>query len=196
MRFLSKTYLLSLLFFGLIMSSCGGDDDDPVVPPTPVNEEELITTMQVTFTPVSGTPVRTFNFTDLDGEGGNSPVITTEPLDSGTTYAVKITLLNEQENPAENITTEVKDEGDEHQFFLRYQSSDASNIQFSYTDMDVNGQPIGIESTAMTAGSGNGTLTITLRHEPIKSAAGVVGGDITNAGGETDIEVVFPVTVQ
>ncbi|HBK71516.1 MAG TPA: type 1 periplasmic binding fold superfamily protein, partial [Flavobacteriaceae bacterium] len=35
-----------------------------------------------------------------------------------------------------------------------------------------------------------------LRHEPNKSASGVSDGDITNAGGETDIEVIFNITVQ
>jgi len=38
---------------------------------------------------------------------------------------------------------------------------------------------------------GEGGLRITLRHEPNKTAAGVQNGDITNAGGETDIEVTF-----
>ena len=36
---------------------------------------------------------------------------------------------------------------------------------------------------------GHGQFTVTLRHEPDKSAQGVSAGDITNAGGETDIEV-------
>jgi hypothetical protein len=39
-------------------------------------------------------------------------------------------------------------------------------------------------------------LKITLRHEPNKKASGVVGGSITNAGGETDIEVSFDVEVK
>ena len=34
-----------------------------------------------------------------------------------------------------------------------------------------------------------------LKHEPNKSAAGVAGGDVTNAGGETDAEMEFPITV-
>jgi hypothetical protein len=35
-----------------------------------------------------------------------------------------------------------------------------------------------------------------LRHEPAKSAAGVADGDLTEAGGETDVEVVFEVIVE
>jgi hypothetical protein len=35
-----------------------------------------------------------------------------------------------------------------------------------------------------------------LRHEPNKDALNVASGEITNAGGETDIEVSFPVTIK
>jgi hypothetical protein len=66
----------------------------------------------------------------------------------------------------------------------------------AYGDVDGNGKPLGLQTTVVTGDVSTGTLTITLRHEPDKSAAGVSGGDLTNAGGETDIEVTFDVTVQ
>ncbi len=62
--------------------------------------------------------------------------------------------------------------------------------------MDVNGNPIGISTIVTTNGASTGTITVTLRHEPNKDASGVSTGDITNAGGETDIEVIFNVEVQ
>jgi len=61
--------------------------------------------------------------------------------------------------------------------------------------MDNNGNPIGISTRLSTGAVSNGKLKITLRHEPNKSAQGVKDGLITNAGGETDIEVEFPVNV-
>lgn len=36
-----------------------------------------------------------------------------------------------------------------------------------------------------------GDLKIVLLHEPNKDAEGVSAGDITNAGGDTDVEVTF-----
>jgi hypothetical protein len=69
-------------------------------------------------------------------------------------------------------------------------------MMFSYDDSDSNGDPVGIVTTVHTGDTGNGLLTITLRHEPDKSATGVAGGDITNAGGDTDLEVTFPVMVE
>jgi hypothetical protein len=35
-----------------------------------------------------------------------------------------------------------------------------------------------------------------LRHLPNKSETGVSSGDITNAGGTTDAQAIFPITVQ
>ena len=103
-------------------------------------------------------------------------------------------LLNETESPAENVTTEIQEEALDHQFFFQ---SSISNLNIAYNDVDANGNPIGLSSTLSTDSvAASGTITITLRHEPNKSANGVSGGDITNAGGETDIEVVFPIDVQ
>ena len=102
-------------------------------------------------------------------------------------------LLNELESPAEDITVEVQEEAEEHQFFFQ---NNISGLIIAYTDEDENGHPIGLSSKISTTGSGSGTITVTLRHEPNKTAAGVSTGEITNAGGETDIEVTFDVEIQ
>ena len=66
----------------------------------------------------------------------------------------------------------------------------------TYDDVDDDNNPLGVETNVSAGNAGTGTLTIILRHEPIKTASGVADGDITNAGGETDIEVQFNVVVQ
>ena len=66
----------------------------------------------------------------------------------------------------------------------------------NYTDEDSNENPIGIATSVETGAASNGTLTIVLRHEPIKAAENVATGDITNAGGETDIEVQFDIVIE
>ena len=169
--------------------------------PEPVNESELITTMVyslITSDSTEGAPtdIANFVFRDLDGDGPNAPVIIKDTLLANKTYYAIVTLLNESVSPIENINEEILEEGADHQFF--YQKSGANNLAFSYTpiDKDINGNPIGITSIVNTNEIGNGTIKITLRHEPNKDALNVANGDITNAGGETDIEVSFPVTIK
>ena len=114
-------------------------------------------------------------------------------MDTNTQYTGSVELLNELETPAEDITAEVRDEAEEHQFFFQ---STASGLSVAYDDLDADGKPIGLTTTITTQGASTGTLTITLKHEPVKDASGVSMGDITNAGGETDIEVTFDVGIE
>lgn len=181
--FIAFGFVASVLAF----QSCNDDDDV-----LDVNEEEVITTATLTFVGGTGSPI-VMSFRDLDGDGGAAPVIAGGTLDANTSYAYTIALLNEQETPAENITTEVREEGAEHQFFLR---SSGANVTFEYGDVDADGRPIGIVGTALTGAASTGSISVTLRHEPNKAAEGVSTGNIANAGGETDIEVTFPVTIQ
>ena len=171
----------------LFITSC--KKDDPIIE----NEEELITTLIYTLTPEAGGAPVVLSFQDLDGDGAITPIITGGTLAANTSYNGSLQLLNESVNPAEDITVEVQEEAEDHQFFFQ---NNISGLSIAYTDEDENGHPIGLSSKISTTGSGSGTITVTLRHEPIKTAPGVSSGDITNAGGETDIEVAFDVVVQ
>lgn len=184
-----KAYsLLLIALFGLfILSSC--DDDDP----EPENEEELITTVNVIFEDMSDNATYTLTFTDLDGDGGDPPVITTEPLPANAEFRMDVEFLNELEDPAEDITDEVREEAEEHQVFFII---NGVSLTHSYDDEDVNGNPLGVVNAIQSGDAGNGTLRVVLRHEPDKFATGVSDGDITNAGGETDVEVTFDVEVE
>lgn len=181
--------LLAALFIStLAITSCS--DDTPV----PVHEEEVITTMTIELTPNGGGDKVTIQSKDADGEGPTAPVVTGGTLVANKTYSGVIKLLNEIETPSEDITLEVAEEADEHQFFY---SANGVSGTFAYAgNNDANGNPVGINFTVTTGDAGTGTYVVTLRHEPSKSATGVKEGDITNAGGETDIQVTFPITVQ
>lgn len=175
------------LFF---VTSCEKNEpDDPIIP----NEEEVITTLNFTLIPIGVGNTVVLSFQDLDGNGGSAPTISGGILDTNTTYTGSLELLNELESPALDITEEVQNEAEEHQFFFQT-SIDGMNI--IYDDMDANGNPIGLSTLITTNGASAGSLTVILRHEPDKNASGVSIGDITNAGGETDIEIVFDVVVE
>ena len=164
--------------------SCNNDDE-------PVNEEEVITTVTTTLT--NGSNVITLTSRDLDGDGPNAPVVTVSgSLRTSTVYTGAVTFLNETVTPADDITIEVKEEGDEHQLFFQVPSAIGT---VAYTDTDATGKPIGLSFTLTTKSAATGNLVVTLRHLPNKSASGVATGDITNAGGATDAAVTYPLVV-
>ena len=183
------TWMLALSATFMVLQSCEKDEDPPVTPP--VNEEELITTLILTLVDQTTNDTARFTFRDLDGDGGNAPDIIGDTLPAGGSFSGSIEVLNEVDG--EDITMEISDEDDEHQFFF---DVGTSGLTWSYADQDGNGQPVGLATTWMSAAAASDSLKITLVHEPDKSAAGVSSGDITNAGGETDIEVTIPVVVQ
>ena len=177
--------LLSVLALtGILFTSCSDDDDTP----EEVNEEEVITTMTITLTPQGGGDAITFQTRDLDGDGPGEPVVTAGNLIGNTTYTGSIELLNETETPAEDITEEIEEEDDEHQFIFEFTGAiDA----VAATDSDDDGNPIGLAFELSTLTAGPTTLTVTLRHEPTKPNDGTLAG----AGGETDIAETFEFTV-
>lgn len=180
-------YFTLMILLGVLITGCG--KDDPIIP----NEEELITTVNYILSPIGGGDVVTLSFKDLDGDGGDAPVITGGILAATKSYTGLLVLLNESETPTENITMEIEEEDEDHQFFFQ---STVANLNVTYTDQDGDGNPVGLTSSLSTGAAASGNLTITLRHQPNKSASGVSDGNIANAGGETDIEIVFPINVQ
>lgn len=184
--------LLVLALTALLTFNGCKKKEDPK--PTP-NEEELITTVKLkvknTLLTSDSTEVI---WKDTDGNGGNPPVIGTLTIKANSFYSGYLTLLDESHaGHTHNINDEINNEKAEHQFF--YQATGNMN-NFAYVDFDQNSKPVGLRFSFQTGAAGSGTLKITLKHKPNKSATGVSSGDITNAGGETDIEVTFPVTIQ
>jgi hypothetical protein len=181
MKFLKYALLASTLIF----ASCSDDDDNT---PDPVNEEEVITTLTVTLE--SGSDTVVMQYQDLDGDGPDAATVTVSgSLNANTTYDGSIVLLNETESPAENVTEEIEEEDLDHQFF--YTVGSGLDVTTDYTSFDSAGNPLGVTFVLNTAGASSGGLTFTLRHEPNKPNSG-----LDNAGGETDIEVTFDVSVE
>jgi hypothetical protein len=191
-----------LLLTTVLVTACGDDGD---VGP----ENEFITTVKLTFMPPGGAAT-TAEFDDPDGDGGDPGTSQPVNLAAGTTYALAVAFENRLGTVPEDITLEVRDEGDEHQVFLTGSavngpatSNPAAPLTHSYTDMDANGLPIGLTNT-IAASAGTGTLTVTLRHMPPELPPGksadtamqVKTGGFGAIGGNTDATVDFAVTVQ
>lgn len=173
-------FLLTLpLFVG-----CDDDDDMIEIP----NEDEVINEMIVTLTPDDGGDDVVLRFFDPDGDGDQTPTLTLDPLDNSTTYTGSITLTNTLESPAEDITAEVREENKDHRFYFL---SDISDLSVTTLDPDNSGDPTGLDFELTTGAAGSGDLTIILLHEADKSE-----DDPELAGGETDIEVDFPIIIR
>jgi len=183
-----KIFKYALLAIPFLYFSCSDDDDNSV--PEPINEEEVITTMTATLTAVDGSVV-VMQTQDLDGEGGEDPDVTVSgSLVSGITYAGSIEWLNEMEDEPEVITEEILEEADEHQVF--FSAGGGLDVTFEYVDFDSNGLPLGTMFSLTPNSAGEGTITITLIHEPMKPNDGTV----ESAGGSTDITTTFDVVVE
>ena len=171
----------------LAIAMIGCSDDDAA--PLPINEEEVITTVILTLTPESGEPV-ILTAIDPDAEGPLEIETTVSgSFSQNTQYEGAVRFLNETETPAAEITDEVIEEADEHQVF--YTISGGLNITTTYLDFDSNGNPLGINITLVTGEASSGSLTVTLRHEPVKPNDG-----LDSAGGETDITTTFDVSIE
>jgi hypothetical protein len=189
MKSLIKSTLV-IAFVSVAIIACKDDDDDSVkngkttVNP---NEEELITTVEAIFSDTNGVALDTFKFEDPDGLGGDAPTIDTIRLNSNSKYDLSIRFLDESDSTdVENITAEIQAEDDEHLICFEEKTSNALNI--SKTDSDGT-YPIGLSSRWEVGAAANGSIVISLKHQP-----GVKDGSCSP--GETDIEVEFPLVLK
>jgi hypothetical protein len=183
---MKKTFPNRLLFIFILFLtfiSCNKDDNNPG------NVKEQITTMKLTLKETGSGTTKVFEYTDTDGSGGNPPV-KFDPivLSPSRNYTCTIELLNGTGGSALNLTPEIINEAEDHQFFFEPATVNISVINL---DSDAKGLPLGITSTWNTGAIGNGTIKITLKHKP---DAKFVGDLVAN--GETDIEVNFTAQIQ
>jgi len=184
---MKSLHLFALVSAGLL-ASCSKDDNKVNNPPNQ-NEEELITSLLVELTPAGGAP-SVFAFRDPDGPGGSDPVQwDTLKLQPGVATVARLSFLDESDDTLDDITLEILDEADEHQVFFTAQGI---GVNVLVNDADINGNPLGLESTWTAPNAGTGTLTISLKHQPGTKAPSP--GDISL--GETDVEVAFPIRVE
>jgi hypothetical protein len=191
-----------VLALGLALVAACGD------PGGGEDANELITRVELTFTPAGGDTAQTFRFDDDDGDGGYPGMSEPIMLAPGM-YELAVTFQNALEDPPEDITLEVRDEAIEHQVFFTGSSvvgpataNTLGPLMHSYADADDNGLPVGLAST-IAASPGSGDLIVTLRHMPPEeppekaadSAANVAAGGFSAIGGSTDAQVTFSVSV-
>jgi hypothetical protein len=188
-------YLFAILAMGF--ASCESDD------PEEENDGEVITDVTLNFQELnaSGAPiglVTSFKASDPEGiEVGSSPTIQNVTLTKGKTYRMTIVVSNEIEK--EDITKEILEEADEHQFFFLGTAVTGNIVTITYDDPS--GKLIGLQNRAVVSsspGTNNAQLRVVLRHDLDKNFPGATNPNFANfvqAGGESDLDITFPVII-
>ncbi len=189
-----KKIILSVFAIVAFTTSFTACKKDPVTGPV-VTEEELITTIKLTVTD-SNNVSKSFVYKIENGFGSTtqgSIRIDTIKLAPSYTYTYTLDVLNESEDPAEDVTSEVISEKDEHLFFLASNpATGAGALNQSDGNVDNGGHPFNQSGKLTTGLSGSGTFTVTLLHQPTDKH----GNSTAATGGETDAEAIYPVMLQ
>ncbi len=176
-------FISSLL---LIIYSCSKLDEE-----AEHNHNEVVTTVELHFKQISNGAETVFKWEDLDGDGGNNPVIENITLLANQAYEVEIEMLDKTKNPVEDVTHEIENEADEHRF---YYIPNAGNITVSDYDKDVNGVDVGLHTHWTTSAAGNSIMNVVLRHY---AEGGKLQSDLVNdTKSSTDMDISFNVSVQ
>jgi hypothetical protein len=186
-------YLLALMVFGF--ASCKSED------PTQENDGEVITDVTLKFQELDASnalvgSVLSFKASDPQGiEVGKTPTIQSISLAKGKKYQMTIEATNGIKG--EDITQEILTEAAAHQFFFLGQVFE-SNI-FSIQYADAGGVALGLKNTvtvSISPGTNNSNMRVVLRHDLNKNFPGATSPTFANfaqAGGETDLDITFPV---
>jgi hypothetical protein len=191
---------LTFLFFSfLTLSFFGCQSEDP----EPENEGEVITDVILTFRELdlSNNPIgNPFSFKASDPQGievGSTPSIETINVTKGKKYLMTIQVLNSI--AGEDITQEIRAEASSHQFFFLGSAFSSNILTIVYADP--NGVALGLQNfltVSSSPGTNNTQMRVVLRHDLDKNFPGASNPNFANfvqAGGETDLDITFPVVI-
>jgi hypothetical protein len=188
-------YLIAVLTLGF--ASCQSED------PEKENEGEVITDVTLKFQEVDGSnnpigSVVSFKASDPQGIAvGATPTIQTINLTKGKKYLMTIEVYNGIEK--EDITKEILEEAAEHQFYFLGPAFTSNILSIAYAD--AGGIALGLRNfltVSSSPGTNNTTMRVVLRHDLNKNFSGANNPNFENfaqAGGETDLDISFPVVL-
>ncbi len=169
---------LSAIAVAVALSACDGhghghDHDHD-------HENEIISRVELTFTPTGGGTPQVFAFNDPDGDGGVSGVADKISLTAGTEYNLTVRFENSLVDPPEDITDEIQEEAEEHFAFVvgdvagPAAMAASALVTHAYADRESDyganavgdDLPVGLRNTITATTAGTGTLRLILQHLP------------------------------
>ncbi len=186
----TRSIVGSALVLSTVLAACNDDPTDP-----DGNDQELITSVELTLTPVGGGAAIVSTINDPDGFGPQDPSDQDADivLTPGVTYTGSVRFLDEQDpDDVEDVTEEVRDEDDEHRVFYTVFGGGAIEVPLGSLDLDRNGVPLGLtfQLVVGAGAAGDGQLRVLLSHfddEP--------KGNGLTPSDETDADVTFDFSV-
>ncbi|MBA3547117.1 MAG: hypothetical protein H0T76_11585 [Nannocystis sp.] len=159
------------------LSACGGDDDRGH---DHEDENEVISRVELSFTPTGGGEPLVFAFTDPDGDGGVSGVADRVELAAGVEYELAVRFINSIADPPEDISGEIEAEAEDHFIFVTgdvsgpASSTSPALVKHAYADHESDyGEnavgddlPVGLANKITGGVAGSGELRVILRHLP------------------------------
>ncbi len=190
----------------LILATACGDPEGEAEHDHDHDEQEVLTSILLTFTPDGGGDAVLAEFRDVDGDGGDDPIIVDPTLMANTTYDVSVSILNETLDPSDedyNIDREIEAEAEEHQLFYTGDGIEdglftwmTTDRESDYTENSGEDLPVGLSGVLTTGDAGRGKLTVTLMHQPPVNGMAVKTTTSGVGDGEVDVTVTFDVTVE
>ncbi len=183
--------LFSIILLSLGLTACDkpGDDDD-------AGEQEFITKVTVRLVEQGTGNVINIIWNDPDGDG-RGDFVGAGNIRANSSYKGTVTLLNElATDPNErDMTKEIKEEADEHQFFYTFSSNLAPFATIVITDRDKRGLPLGLEFDLTTKALPGGTVSLVGSLNIVLSHYTTITKTGTNPGNEEDINISAPVSI-
>lgn len=154
----NKTILAALFGFIILLSvACKKEKEHEE------HENELITTVELSFVKTGTSETSVFTWADVDGPGGQNPVIDDIVLEANAEYSFTVRFLDQSKNPEEDITEEIEEEGEHHRvYYIPHNIS----LTFSELNKDDDGITLGLYGKVLTGSTGSGRLQLILRHYP------------------------------
>ncbi len=183
--------LFSVILLSLGLTACDNpaDDDD-------AGEQEFITKITIRLEEQGSQNVVNIVWSDPNGDGIGD-FTGTAAIKSNKTYKGSIELLNELTTDLDerDVTKEIEEEADEHQFFYTFSSNLSPFAVVTITDRDSRGLPVGLEFDLVTATLPGGTASLTGSLNIVLSHYTTITKTGTNPGNEEDVNISAPVTI-
>jgi len=175
--------LITISTFVFIGCENPAADDD-------AGEQEFITSVRLTLVDRAAKDSLVIVWTDPDGDGVGAFTGNTT-LRSDRTYQGSIALRNDlaTSEKEKDITAEILEEADEHQFFYTFSPTLKPYTQVTITDKDKRGMPIGVKFTLQTFALPAGTTTLTGSLNIVLSHYTTIIKNGSNPGNEEDVNI-------